>query len=371
LGDYLFSLNSMATMQRHPGTGKFMTDTPSVPTAVKPVPPGLAPANEAEYNRTHTNFRLPMPRPKVRGAVIDFHCHLLAARHAEGWFESARHFGIDTFVTMCPLEEAMVLQRDWGDRLQFIAVPAWKEVVGNWLDNFMNRLEMFYNLGSRIVKFHMAPGTIAARGYRLDSPELRPFFREIRDRKMAVMTHVGDPDTWYHGKYATDVGKFGLREDHYKMWESVLAEHPADLPWIGAHLGGNPENLPRLQRLLDRYPNLYLDCSATRWMVREISKRREAAREFFIHNADRILFGSDQVSGDDRGFDFLASRFWCHRKLWETAYIGPSPIADPDVPPDQQPELHGLALPDDVLQKLYHDNAVKVLGMINVGFGWG
>jgi hypothetical protein len=358
-------------MHRHLGTGKFMSDTPSVPTAVKPVPPGLAPANEAEYNRTHTNFRLPMPRPKVRGAVIDFHCHLLAARHAEGWFESARHFGIDTFVTMCPLEEAMVLQRDWGDRLQFIAVPAWKEVVGNWLDNFMNRLEMFYNLGSRIVKFHMAPGTIAARGYRLDSPELRPFFREIRDRKMAVMTHVGDPDTWYHGKYATDVGKFGLREDHYKMWESVLAEHPADLPWIGAHLGGNPENLPRLQRLLDRYPNLYLDCSATRWMVREISKRREAAREFFIHNADRILFGSDQVSGDDRGFDFLASRFWCHRKLWETAYIGPSPIADPDVPPDQQPELHGLALPDDVLQKLYHDNAVKVLGMINVGFGWG
>ena len=84
---------------------------------------------------------------------------------------------------------------------------------------------------------------------------------------------------------------------------------------LGAHLGGNPEDLMRLQRLLDTYPNLYLDSSATRWMVREISARRDAARDFIIRNQDRIIFGSDQVSGDDRGFDFLASRFWSHRKL--------------------------------------------------------
>jgi hypothetical protein len=37
------------------------------------------------------------------------------------------------------------------------------------------------------------------------------------------------------------------------------------------------------------------------------------------------------------------------------------PIADPDLPSDNQPMLRGLALPDDVLQKLYHDNAVRIL----------
>ena len=104
-------------------------------------------------------------------------------------------------------------------------------------------------------------------------------------------------------------------------------------------------------------------------MAREVSARRDEARDFFIRNAERILFGSDQVSGDDRGFDFLASRFWVHRKLWETAYIGPNPILDPDLPEDQQPMLRGLALPDDVLQKLYHDNAVKILTRIGVNFG--
>jgi hypothetical protein len=103
-------------------------------------------------------------------------------------------------------------------------------------------------------------------------------------------------------------------------------------------------------------------------MVREISAQRDAAREFCIRNQDRLLWGSDQVSGNDRGFDFLASRWWTHRKLWETAYSGPCPILDPDLPADQQPIMRGLALPDDVLQKLYHDNAVNLLARVGVRF---
>ena len=98
-------------------------------------------------------------------------------------------------------------------------------------------------------------------------------------------------------------------------------------------------------------------------MVREISVRRDAARDFIIRNQDRIIFGTDQVSGDDRSFDFLASRFWCHRKLWETAYNGPSPIYDPDLPADRQPVLRGLALPDVVIQKMYHDNPARFMSL--------
>jgi len=107
-------------------------------------------------------------------------------------------------------------------------------------------------------------------------------------------------------------------------------------------------------------------------MAREISAGREEAREFFIRNQDRILFGTDQVSNNERGFDFLASRFWVHRKLWETAYVGPSPIVDPDFAMEKQPEIRGLALPDGCLQKLYHDNAIQLLAKIGVSFeAWG
>ncbi len=45
------------------------------------------------------------------------------------------------------------------------------------------------------------------------------------------------------------------------------------------------------------------------------------------------------------------------------------PIADPDLPADRQPTLRGLALPDDVLQKLYHDNAAKLLGRAGIRLG--
>jgi predicted TIM-barrel fold metal-dependent hydrolase len=306
----------------------------------------------------------------VNGIVIDFHCHLLARRHAEPWFEAAKHYGIDSFLSMSQLEEAVDLLRDYPRRIQFIAVPKFRDEEQNWVDDWLRRLEAFYNLGSRMMKFHAAPQTMLYRKKWLDDPIFRPMFQFAVDHKMAIMTHIGDPDTWYAGKYS-DASKYGTREQHYQMWENLLNQFP-NVPWVGAHLGGNPENLLRLQSMLDRYPQLMLDCSATRWIAREISARRDAAREFFIRNQDRIIFGSDQVSGDDRGFDFYASRFWVHRKLWETAYIGPNPILDPDLPADQQPMLRGLALSDEVLQKMYHDNPTAFLTKIGMGFeAWG
>lgn len=321
-------------------------------------------SDRPDWNATDVNYRQPLPRPKVKGQVIDAHIHLLALRHAAGFFRVADHYGIDHFATMTPLEEALVLNRQWGHRVHFIAIPDWWDSSPWRIDNWLRRIEAFYNLGSRIAKFHASPQSIVRMGHRLDDPVFRPLFRELVARDMIIMTHIGDPDTWYHDKY-TDHGKYATREEHFQMWENLLREYRGH-PWQAAHMGGNPENLDRLQHLLNNYPDLVLDSSATRWMVREISARRQAARAFFIRNQDRIIFGSDQVTGDDRNFDFLASRFWCHRKLWETAYIGTTPVVDPDVPRDQQPTLRGLALPDAVLQKLYHDNVVKLYRRVGV-----
>ena len=206
------------------------------PPAAEFKPPAFAPAREAEFNRTHVDFHQPMPRPKVRGLVIDFHCHLLAARHARDWFDTAAHYGIDCFVTMTPLEEAVGIQRDYPGRVQFIVIPSWQDKSPNWIDNWLQRLESFYNMGSRLLKFHCAPGTMVMRGIRLDDPKYRPVFREIVARKMAIMTHIGDPELWYQGKY-TDVAKFGTREEHYTMWETMLNEYP-HVPWVGRTWAG-------------------------------------------------------------------------------------------------------------------------------------
>ncbi len=320
-----------------------------------------------DHNQIGLNFRSPLPRPKVRGPVIDAHVHLFARRHASVWFEGADHFGIDHFVTQTPLEEAIGLSRQWGHRLAFVAVPKYDESKHTRMDTWLRRLDAFANLGAKMAKIHMAPQTMQRWGWRLDSPEIRRIMREIRDRGMIIMTHIGDPSLWYSKQYA-DTSIYGTRDEHYAWWESALEEHRG-WPWWCAHIAGNPEDLPRVQKLLDRFPDLVLDLSATRWMVREISHQRQAAREFVIRNEDRLIWGSDQVSGDLRDFDFLASRWWCHRKLFETGYSGQSPILDPDLTLNQQPILRGLALPDETLQKLYHDNAVRVLGKMGQKFG--
>ncbi len=346
------------------------TALPAVPPPPPPPPPPRigppAAGSVDEFNPLRLDYRAELCKPPTRGYVIDWHSHLLAARHAPLWFEVADHYGIDKFVTMAPLEEVAGLQLRYGDRLHFIAVPQWGDTSTHWRDNWLRRIEAFANLGSRVCKFHMAPGTMAMRGWRLNHEVSRPLLDYAVGRGMMLMSHIGDPDSWYEKKY-TDHAKFGTRDEHFAMWEKLLDRYDS-VPWVGAHLGGNPENLPRVQQLLDAHPNVHLDLSATRWIVRELSRQRDEAREFIIRNQDRLLFGTDQVSGDDRGFDFLASRFWSHRKLWETSYVGPVNIHDPDLPKDNQPTFRGLALPTDVLQKLYHDNAQRLLSTVGAAF---
>jgi len=200
------------------------------------------------------------------------------------------------------------------------------------------------------------------------------------------MTHVADPNTWFATRYA-DSETYGTKKDHYEPFERMLDRFTQ--PWIAAHMGGWPEDLEFLSGLLDRHDNLYLDTSATKWIVREVSRHsREEVKVFMKRYNGRLLFGSDIVTVDDHlkpnedatemtakasspedAFDLYASRYWALRKLWESDYEGESPIADPDlamVDPDtynemDAPPLRGKSLPDEVLRELYHEAAERLL----------
>ena len=91
------------------------------------------------------------------------------------------------------------------------------------------------------------------------------------------MVHVSDPDAWFHTMYA-DSAKFGTKADQYVGLKRMLELFP-DLLCIGAHMGGDPEHPDHLEALLERYPNLYFDTSATKWQVREVSAHAAAIRE--------------------------------------------------------------------------------------------
>ncbi|MEM7808456.1 MAG: amidohydrolase family protein, partial [Planctomycetota bacterium] len=232
----------------------------------------------------------------------------------------------------------------------------------NWWPNVLG----FRNLGSRVVKYHLAPQTMQKSGLFLGGDRLRRYVDRTAELGMIIMSHIGDPDAWYDhpDRYGSDPDFWGTREEHYEAWEALL-DQTRGHPWWGAHLGGWPENPKRLRHLLSTYPDLMLDLSATKWMVREVSARRDELRAFVIEFQDRLMWGSDQVSQTLRSDAFYASRWWCHRKLWESGYDGPSLIADPDAP-NGEPVLRGLDLAEDVLTKLYRTNITRLMACVGV-----
>jgi predicted TIM-barrel fold metal-dependent hydrolase len=146
-----------------------------------------------------------------------------------------------------------------------------------------------------------------------------------------------------------------------------MIERFPDMTWIGAHMGGDPEHPDHLEQLLEDFPQLHFDTSATKWQVREVSRRRAAVRALVCRRPDRFLFGSDLVTAHAHVREHCVSRYWCQRTLWESAWTGPSPIYDPDYDPGDgegpQATLRGLDLPSDVLEKVYSGNARRILGL--------
>lgn len=350
---------------------------------------GSQPINDA--NRLGLDLRAEASSFRYDGPITDTHTHIASPKAAELFLDAADAYGIDRCWTMTGLDNVQPICEslagtDREGRIQFICMPdyAKRDLPGTFTTVWLEDIEAFYALGSRIIKFWAAP-----RGKDFDSGPDRPFDLDspIRQQGMKLaydlgyrvfMTHVGDPDTWFKTEYA-DAAKYGTKLDQYKPLEKLLDQYH-DVTWIGAHMGGNPEDLDWLHAFLERHPNYVVDTSATKWQVRELSKHPDHFRQFVEANRGRVLFGSDIIAWPTNvrpnpdapdaghGFDLYASRYWSLRTLMETDYTGPSPIVDPDlhkvdpsVDPKATAELRGAALPASLLQSVYHDAAERVL----------
>jgi predicted TIM-barrel fold metal-dependent hydrolase len=314
-------------------------------------------------------------------SILDVHAHVMRTRptdpktgpppttgpdattsQAEMMSEVAREFGIDRIWSMCPPEDITPLRDQLGDRIAFNGMIN-KAKLDESDDEVYRRLDQFLELGVDMIKFWSAPRG-RDRGLFVDAPWRIEAAKRARAAGVRiVMVHVGDPDVWFRNQYA-DATKFGTKPDQFIGLERMMELFP-DMTWIGAHMGGDPEHADHLQSLLERFPNYYIDTSATKWQVREVSAHRDAVRSLTCRFPDRFLFGSDLVTRDHLTREHYASRYWCQRTLWESTWEGRSPIADPDYRPEPRspttPPLLGLGLPQEVLRKVYHDNAVRLL----------
>ncbi|MBO8141735.1 MAG: amidohydrolase family protein [Firmicutes bacterium] len=304
-------------------------------------------------------FRRP-PRRKVDCPIVDIHAHSMAVDTAAPLYEAARLYGITRLAAIATLETGLELQKAYPET-EIIPFLDFTHVSdpGRFAEVNVGIVRRAQAAGARLIKLWFAPRFIARTGLRLDDPRLDPIFAEIDRLGLGVLVHVSDPDVWFERVY-TDRALYGTKADQYAQLVARLAAHPR-IPFLAAHMGGDPEHLDHLAQLLEQYPNLYLDTSATKWIVRELGKQPDAARAFFQQFKDRILFGTDQVAIPDPEPNRYTSRYWIHTLFWETDTVCPLPIEDPDS--DGPPVLRGIDLPADVLPWIYYVNAQRVFGV--------
>ncbi len=323
--------------------------------------------------------------------IVDAHAHINGARAAGVYREVCDLYGVERVYSQTQLAEADVVKEVLGDRIRFVAIPEYmhEDRVWAFTEGFMANLDAWAERGARMVKFWGAPrlrdlagdlGMGVEEVVSFDSDWKLRLAEKAASLGMALMVHVADPDTWFATMYK-DSDRYGTKAQQYESLERLL-EVTGNV-CLGAHMAGSPEDLGFLSGLMDRHPGLVVDTSATKWMVRELSKHPRGDLVAFLEKYEgRVLFGSDIVTSDDHlrvsdagnqrfgnrlansedeAFELYASRYWALRTMFETGYEGESNIADPDlmmVEPERYdalsaPALVGRSLDAGMLEVLY------------------
>lgn len=202
--------------------------------------------------------------------------------------------------------------------------------------------------------------TVSGPRPHADDPRLDVLWEKCAQLGMPVNIHVSDPIWDYYPMDETNDGLWlwlwdiNLKQPgiwgHNQLIESLertANKHPKTV-FIACHLANLDYDLTRLGQMLDRHPNLFADISARFPMVAEIPR---FANQFLQKYPDRVLYATDVAYSQvmfSTTFRILESNDE-HFYAPDNVYGFPGMYYWP---------LHGLGVPDDVLKKVYHNNAL-------------
>ncbi|MBN1400808.1 MAG: amidohydrolase family protein [Anaerolineae bacterium] len=236
-----------------------------------------------------------------------------------------------------------------------------------WIEKTLVGLEADVDAGARGLKIFKELGLhVRDQSDHLvmpDDPRLAALWDRAGELSIPVLIHTADPVAFFRPLDRFNERRGGLLrrpEWHFygpafppfqELIDSlyrVVEGHPKTT-FITAHVGCYPENLDFVSQMLGTYPNLYTDISAR---IVELGRAPYSARKLFLEHPDRILFGTDVTPSmgwyqlyyrfmetDDQFFDPVpeGGTTWCWWKIY------------------------GLSLPDDVLERVYRENAAALL----------
>ena len=217
--------------------------------------------------------------------------------------------------------------------------------------------------GARGMKIHKTLGLTARDAHNrivpIDDPRFDPIWAKAAELGVPVLIHVGDPQPHFlpvdrhnicYRKLASNPERsywgrdYPTKQQTLDQRNRVMARHP-ELKLIGPHHGNQPEDLAALGRQFDEHPNFFVDMS---YALVPLGLQPHACRKHFIEYQDRIMFGTDGLPGPDR--------YYMHYRWLETDddYFDCGTGTWPD-------RISGLYLPKQVLEKIYHANARRII----------
>jgi predicted TIM-barrel fold metal-dependent hydrolase len=218
----------------------------------------------------------------------------------------------------------------------------------------------------------MIEGKPTAR-QQMDVPVTDPYFAEywarVEELGTPIVWHVNDPEEFWDAdlmpQWARKQGwGYGpgdvQKEALYTEVDEVLARHPR-LRIAFAHFYFLSADLPRAARCLDEHPTVCFDLAPGVEMLYNISRDPEAGREFFTRYSDRILFGTDLMSGLSIPQAEVRAGIVFRWLESEDEFRMP-PEADFLLGPPEDGLARGMSLPDDVLSRIYGGNLARLAG---------
>ena len=198
---------------------------------------------------------------------------------------------------------------------------------------------------------------------KIDDPRWDPIWTACGELQIPVIIHTADPAAFFdpvdaknerweelsrHPDWSFYGDKFPSREELLSARNRMIAKHPKT-QFIGAHIANNSEDLATVSKWLDTYPNLWVEPASR---IGELGRQPFTSRDFLIKYADRILFGTDGPWPETR-----VKLYWRFFETRDESF----PYSEKVPPPQGLWQIYGVDLPDDVLQKLYFQNAAKLI----------
>ena len=267
-----------------------------------------------------------------------------------------------------------------------------------WTDRVIRQLQEDFDQGALAVKIWKDVGMQLKdqKGdfIQINDPVFEPVLRFIASQKKTLFTHIGDPvdywlssgpngwpDAWYKegGGIWNRIGEFKGEVPYdtlIRARDHILRKYP-DLKMVGCHFGSMAFDVDEIASRLDTYPNFAVETSFT--MSYLLGQAREKIRDFFIRYQDRILYGSD-ISGGLIATPFLVDMSKIHDR-WTPEELDQlkedllkqyerdfNYLATNQEFTRDHYQVHGLELPETILQKIYYDNAATWVPGVEKGF---